>query len=500
MASYNAKEVQQLLNKHGYNLTVDGIIGDKTTAAIKDYQKNNGLTVDGIVGKNTYASLTKGSTNTTQKTTATTTPTSFKYSPSSATTQAETNKNNAYNALNSFQAYQPGTYQQSAELSNLWNQAQNMQKPTWDGGKYGQMTEDALNAYLNREDFSYDLNGDALYQQYKDKYMQQGKMASMDTMGQAAALTGGYGSSYASTVGNQAYQSYLQQLNDIVPELYQMAYDRYNQEGQDMLNAYSLVKDQYDTEYGQHRDSVGDYYQDKSNLLNMYGIKSDEEYGQWYDAEQMKQTANQMQYNILNDKYGNASNDFYNQREFDYGSQQDVYSSSNELRESAKSDVYALMQSGVMPSDAMLKAAGLEGSKAEIQAAANVYKKQADATIASKTASGSKSDSDDDSDNGNNPYGFTKDEIKEIQQRNGLTVDGIWGPKTQAAYEAEQNPEVTPTQTSAADKFIAMNMYQDEYLRRGHTFDEWKKYISNELAKASFTPAEFAYLEDFYNL
>jgi hypothetical protein len=49
----------------------------------------------------------------------------------------------------------------------------------------------AMNEILNRKDFSYDLNGDMLYQQYKDNYINQGKMAMMDTMGQASAMTGG---------------------------------------------------------------------------------------------------------------------------------------------------------------------------------------------------------------------------------------------------------------------------------------------------------------------
>ena len=57
--------------------------------------------------------------------------------------------------------------------------------------------DEALQAYLNREDFQYDVNADALYQQYKDRYVELGKDAMEDTMGQAAALTGGYGSSYA---------------------------------------------------------------------------------------------------------------------------------------------------------------------------------------------------------------------------------------------------------------------------------------------------------------
>ncbi|MBR6050762.1 MAG: hypothetical protein IKP68_06110, partial [Clostridia bacterium] len=78
------------------------------------------------------------------------------------------------------------------------------------------------NSLLNRPKFSYDVDGDSLYQMYKDKYIKGAKLAMQDTMGQAAALTGGYGNSYAATVGNQAYQSYLGQLNDVIPELYHL--------------------------------------------------------------------------------------------------------------------------------------------------------------------------------------------------------------------------------------------------------------------------------------
>ena len=100
------------------------------------------------------------------------------------------------------------------------------------------LRDEALQAYLNREDFQYDLNGDALYRQYKDRYMEMGKTAMQDTMGQAAALTGGYGSSYAQSVGHQAYNSYLQQLGDVVPELYQLAYDRYRDKGDRLYKSY----------------------------------------------------------------------------------------------------------------------------------------------------------------------------------------------------------------------------------------------------------------------
>ena len=100
------------------------------------------------------------------------------------------------------------------------------------------LRDEALEAYMNREDFQYDMNADALYQQYKDRYMEMGRDAMEDTMGQAAALTGGYGSSYAQNVGQQAYNSYMQQLGDVVPELYQLAYDRYQDKGDQLHKTY----------------------------------------------------------------------------------------------------------------------------------------------------------------------------------------------------------------------------------------------------------------------
>lgn len=125
--------------------------------------------------------------------------------------------------------------------------------------KWTDQINDVLNKILNREDFSYDLNGDALYQQYKDQAVLQGQQAMMNTMGQAQAMTGGYGNSYAQTAGQQTYQGYLQQLNDKVPELYQLALNQYNQEGQDLYNQYALYADRDSVDYGRHRDNVADW-------------------------------------------------------------------------------------------------------------------------------------------------------------------------------------------------------------------------------------------------
>lgn len=153
------------------------------------------------------------------------------------------------------------------------------QKPEkWAGGTYGESLKDATQKILNRDKFQYDLNGDALYQQYKDRYIQQGKQAMMDTMGQASALTGGYGNSYAQQVGQQTYQGYLQGLNDKVPELYQLALDRYNQEGTDLLNKYGLLSDRYDKEYSRYREDVSDWQAQRDYLANLFNSERNFDY------------------------------------------------------------------------------------------------------------------------------------------------------------------------------------------------------------------------------
>jgi peptidoglycan hydrolase-like protein with peptidoglycan-binding domain len=62
--SYGSKgsdvtELQKLLNKNGATLDEDGIFGNNTKQAVKDYQQKNGLAADGIVGNNTWGALTK---------------------------------------------------------------------------------------------------------------------------------------------------------------------------------------------------------------------------------------------------------------------------------------------------------------------------------------------------------------------------------------------------------------------------------------------------------
>ena len=126
------------------------------------------------------------------------------------------------------------------------------------------------NEFFNKEDFSYDVESDSLYNQYKKNYIEQGKMAMEDSVGNASALSGGYGNSYAQTAGIQAYNSYLDKLNNVVPELYEMAYSRYSDELKSLENKLGYLTDKNKEEYSRYLDSYNFYTDEVNALRDLY--------------------------------------------------------------------------------------------------------------------------------------------------------------------------------------------------------------------------------------
>lgn len=139
--------------------------------------------------------------------------------------------------------------------------------------------QSAMEKILNREDFQYSLNGDALYQQYKNAAVRDGRRAMEDTMGRAAALTGGYGNSYALTAGQQAYAGQLEKVNDRIPELYQLALQQYNRQGQRLADEYSLLRNAESGDYSRYRDSYDAWQQELDRRNDIYTDRRDFDYG-----------------------------------------------------------------------------------------------------------------------------------------------------------------------------------------------------------------------------
>ena len=178
-------------------------------------------------------------------------------------------------------------YQASSGVQTAQKLKESAESAVRNYGKFNYANQDAyqsaMDAILNRKAFSYDLNADALYQQYKNQYTALGKMAMTDTVGKAAALTGGYGNSYAVTAGNQAYQGYLQQLNDVVPELYSLALSTYNTEGDRLRGNFDLLHTDRSTQYGEWMDKYNMLVNDRGYYSDNYNNAYSQDYSKWSD-------------------------------------------------------------------------------------------------------------------------------------------------------------------------------------------------------------------------
>lgn len=247
------KQLQSELNKRGYQLDEDGIYGKKTKAAVRDYQKKSGLTmVDGIAGDETWGSLLSAPTMAEQQAAEQ----AAAAAAEAARPEARVTESTARKLAELERGYQPS--EDVAAARAYRDSVAAMQPEDYTSGFEAQLQE-LYDQIAGREAFSYDPEEDEMYKRYARLYAAQGAAAMEDTMGQAAALTGGYGSSYAQAVGQQAYDRYLGELAALVPELRQAALAEYTQEGKALTDRYGLLRQQESAAYDRWQDTVAQW-------------------------------------------------------------------------------------------------------------------------------------------------------------------------------------------------------------------------------------------------
>ena len=189
----------------------------------------------------------------------------------------------------------------------------------------------------------------SMYAGLQKSYAQQGQQAMKDTIGQVAARTGGMASSYATTAANQAYNSYMQTLEDAARAMYNDEYSR-------ARDKVALAQDAYDRAYGEYRDRVGDSWTK-------------------YDAERGAYESDRgYNYQLGRDK---VADDRYD-AEWEYKTGQ-------EAKDQAQADVMAIWATGGTPTVEQLQAAGWyddtltneDGTKGGVSALGDAYYKQA---------------------------------------------------------------------------------------------------------------------------
>lgn len=177
--------------------------------------------------------------------------------------------------------------------------------------RYDATIQDLLGQIVNREEFSYDPATDLLYGQYRKQYAREGQRATADALGAAAAASGGIASSYANTAAAQAGNYYAAQMTDKIPELYQLAYNKY-------LSDYNMKLSDLGAVQGAEQSDYDKFL----NELQQYNTNRTFDYNAWLDEYNMinnnLQTASgleQLEYT----KYLNDLNQYNTDREFNYG-------------------------------------------------------------------------------------------------------------------------------------------------------------------------------------
>lgn len=254
----DVKRLQTQLNEQGYSLDVDGVFGSQTESAVRDYQTKNNLAVDGVVGDETWGHL-----------------------DSVKKSVAEPAKAPDFSQY----MYDPTTDEKYLKEVEKLQQIQSSKPVVSEQSRYDAELDALYQKIMNREKFSYDVNADPLYQQYRDQYIVGGQQAMQDTMGQAAGLTGGYSSTYSQNAGQQAYNAYLQQLNAVVPELYGRAADEYAREGEALYDQYAMIGALRDDEYQRQQDALTRWWQEVENQQGVVDQTRAQGADNWWNAQ-----------------------------------------------------------------------------------------------------------------------------------------------------------------------------------------------------------------------
>ena len=240
--------------------------------------------------------------------------------------------------------------------ADAWLQTQ-LEKIQSGKTSYTDQLKDIISQIQNREDFEYDVDKDTLFQQALASAMGSGKSAMQDTIGQASALTGGYGSTYATSAGNQAYNAFIEDAYNNLPEYYNMALQAYQAEGQemyqqlDMLNAadatewgrtydtwqsnFANAQQMYNQEYGAWQDSITNAYNNANLQLSEHNQLVTDAYNLYVTSKDSADTLYAQEYQKWQDQVNQAMSlagmqqtDYWNQTELDYKKDRDAVADS----------------------------------------------------------------------------------------------------------------------------------------------------------------------------
>lgn len=231
--------------------------------------------------------------------------------------------------------------------------------PTYENA-FAQQQKDLLDRILNREDFAWSKETDPQWSSYKKSYLREGDRATANALAQASAASGGRPSSYAANAATQAGDYYATKLNDVIPTLYQQAYERYLDEYNMKLKDLNAVNQQEQLDYAKYLDRLGQFNTDRGFAYQNYADDYDRLRSQLADVQ--------------------------GQDQIDYARYLDEASRRQTAQDSIRGQVDAILAAGGSPSANLVSESGY--SSEYVKALEDAYRKQEAEKAAKKSGSG----------------------------------------------------------------------------------------------------------------
>lgn len=231
--------------------------------------------------------------------------------------------------------------------------------PTYENA-FAQQQKDLLDRILNREDFAWSKETDPQWSSYKKSYLREGDRATANALAKASAASGGRPSSYAVNAATQAGDYYATKLNDMIPTLYQQAYERYLDEYNMKLKDLNAVNQQEQLDYAKYLDRLGQFNTDRGFAYQNYADDYDRLRSQLADVQ--------------------------GQDQIDYARYLDEVSRQQTAQDSIRGQVDAILAAGGSPSANLVSESGY--SSEYVKALEDAYRKQEAEKAAKKSGSG----------------------------------------------------------------------------------------------------------------
>lgn len=231
--------------------------------------------------------------------------------------------------------------------------------PTYENA-FAQQQKDLLDRILDREDFAWSKETDPQWSSYKKSYLREGDRATANALAKASAASGGRPSSYAVNAATQAGDYYATKLNDMIPTLYQQAYERYLDEYNMKLKDLNAVNQQEQLDYAKYLDRLGQFNTDRGFAYQNYADDYDRLRSQLADVQ--------------------------GQDQIDYARYLDEVSRQQTAQDSIRGQVDAILAAGGSPSANLVSESGY--SSEYVKALEDAYRKQEAEKAAKKSGSG----------------------------------------------------------------------------------------------------------------